>query len=580
MFCVLVTGFAVPVMYYLYMASIVGKKQGGKTYYYLVESARVEGKPRIVSQQYLGSAQEVAAKLSGTGAGEPVRTQHKGFGDLAAVWSILQRLDVAGVVDQVAPRRSDAAASVGTYIALATANRIVAPCSKLAFGEWWATTAGPRFTKLSGAVLDHRRFWKAMDRLDQAGLVAIEEELGKRLITEFGLDLSGLVVDMTNFATYIDSTNDRAPIAQRGKAKQKRADLRLVGLALVITRDGGIPLLSHAYPGNRPDVTQFSTVIDQLVSRYRDLTQQVESLTVVYDAGQNSATNHELIEDAGIGFVGSLPPSDHQALLAIPASRYRDVDPETWPGLRCVDTHVDALGVRRRAVVTHSPTLHAAQSRGFDQTLAKVERQLSELAARLARGRTRRDRAAVEADIHAITKPRWVDEVITCTLSGESPADLRLSWRTDNHARQHLEARIFGKRILFTNRDTWSTAEVVAAYRSQNQIESSFRQMKDPHVVSFGPMHHWTDSKIRVHVFYCVLALTIAHLMRREAEHAGLHLSVRELLATLAGIQETVLLYHDGSKGRPRARRMLTEHNPLQQQLAELFTIQRYAPTR
>lgn len=567
-------------MYYLYMASIVGKKQGGKTYYYLVESARVEGKPRIVSQQYLGSAQEVAAKLSGTGAGEPVRTQHKGFGDLAAVWSILQRLDVAGVVDQVAPRRSDAAASVGTYIALATANRIVAPCSKLAFGEWWATTAGPRFTKLSGAVLDHRRFWKAMDRLDQAGLVAIEEELGKRLITEFGLDLSGLVVDMTNFATYIDSTNDRAPIAQRGKAKQKRADLRLVGLALVITRDGGIPLLSHAYPGNRPDVTQFSTVIDQLVSRYRDLTQQVESLTVVYDAGQNSATNHELIEDAGIGFVGSLPPSDHQALLAIPASRYRDVDPETWPGLRCVDTHVDALGVRRRAVVTHSPTLHAAQSRGFDQTLAKVERQLSELAARLARGRTRRDRAAVEADIHAITKPRWVDEVITCTLSGESPADLRLSWRTDNHARQHLEARIFGKRILFTNRDTWSTAEVVAAYRSQNQIESSFRQMKDPHVVSFGPMHHWTDSKIRVHVFYCVLALTIAHLMRREAEHAGLHLSVRELLATLAGIQETVLLYHDGSKGRPRARRMLTEHNPLQQQLAELFTIQRYAPTR
>ncbi len=44
------------------------------------------------------------------------------------------------------------------------------------------------------------------------------------MVTEFGLDLSGLVLDMTNFATYIDSTNDRAPIAQRGKAKQKRMD--------------------------------------------------------------------------------------------------------------------------------------------------------------------------------------------------------------------------------------------------------------------------------------------------------------------------------------------------------------------
>ena len=98
--------------------------------------------------------------------------------------------------------------------------------------------------------------------------------------------------------------------------------------------------------------------------------------------------------------------------------------------------------------------------------------------------------------------------------------------------------------------------------------------------MSFGPMHHWTDSKIRVHVFYCVLALTIAHLMRRQAETAGLHLSVRELLATLAGIEETVLLYHDGGKGRPRARRMLTDMSPTQQQLADLFNIEGYAPTR
>ena len=77
-----------------------------------------------------------------------------------------------------------------------------------------------------------------------------------------------------------------------------------------------------------------------------------------------------------------------------------------------------------------------------------------------------------------------------------------------------------------------------------------------------------------------MLALTIAHLMRREAEHAGIHLSVRELLATLAGIQETVLLYHDGGKGRPRARRMLTETDPAQDRLADLFGIDRYAPTR
>ena len=93
-------------------------------------------------------------------------------------------------------------------------------------------------------------------------------------------------------------------------------------------------------------------------------------------------------------------------------------------------------------------------------------------------------------------------------------------------------------------------------------------------------MHHWTDQKIRVHVFYSVLALTIAHLMRRQATQAGLHMSVRELLHELAGIQETVLLYHDGGKGRPRARRMLTDTTDTQDRLAEVFNLQRYAPTR
>src|SRR5439155_8479780 len=160
------------------MPSIVWKRRGNRTYYYLVESARVDGKPRIVSQQYLGSATEIAEKLAGAPAGNPVRRQHRRFGDLAAVWSVLERLGVVEIIDRVAPRRADAAASIGTYLALACANRIVAPCAKLGFAEWWATTAGPRWVKLNAAVLDHRRFWSAMDRLSEADLATIETGLG------------------------------------------------------------------------------------------------------------------------------------------------------------------------------------------------------------------------------------------------------------------------------------------------------------------------------------------------------------------------------------------------------------------
>jgi len=562
------------------MAFIIGKKQDGKTYYYLAESARVGGKPRIVSQRYLGSAEEIAARLSERGPGEPDRTRHLAFGDLAAVWAMLERLCVAEIVDEVVgARRADAQASVGTYIALAVANRLVDPCSKLAFWKWWAKTAGDRWVGLPAAAFDHRRFWDAMDVISEEQLREIERRIVTHMVEVLDVDLSGLVLDMTNFATYIDSGNDRAPIAQRGHAKQKRTDLRLVGLGLVVSTDGGIPLVSHAYPGNRPDVTQFPEMVTELVTRFGAIAEAAGELTLVDDAGQDSEDNQQLIEGSPLHFVGSLPPADHPDLLAAPKRRYKVVDQERFPGLSAFETRKVVFGHRRRLVVTHSQNLHDKQARGFDQTLGKARRQLGELAARLARGKTRKPRQKVEAEIAAILKPRWLSRVISTSLSGESPTQLRLSWRTKQKARAELEEELFGKRILFTDRDEWQVAMVVGGYRSQFEVEADFRQMKDPDIVSFSPMFHWTDQKIRVHGFYCVVALMVARLMRREAQRAGVSMSVGELLQTLGGIQETVLLYQ-GERGRPRARRMLTEIDPTQRRLYDLFGLDAYAPKR
>lgn len=569
------------------MAYIVGKKQNGKTYYYLVESARVDGEPRIVSQRYLGSAEEVAARISGGGPGEPDRTRHLAFGDVAATWSMLGRLKVAEIVDAVVgARRSDAAASVGTYIALAALNRVVDPCSKLALSDWWAKTAGDRWLRVPAAALDHRRFWEAMDAVSEEQLQEIERRIVVAMVAEFDIDLSGLVIDMTNFATWIDSGNQRAPIAQRGHSKQKRADLRIVGLGLVVSTDGGVPLVSHAYPGNKPDVTQFKAMVTELVARFEALrpagaASTGESLTLVYDAGQNSEDNYETLDATALSFVASLPPSDHPDLLAVPKDRYHIVDAEAFPGLRAFETTKEVFGRRRRLVVCHSDELHAKQSRGFDQTLAKAHRQLSEVAARLARGKTRKTKEKVEAEIAGIVAPRWVARVMTTTVSGDTPAELRLAYRVDDNARVNLEEELFGKRVLFSDKtaERAATATIVADYRSQEAVEGDFRQMKDPKVVSFSPMFHYTEQKIRVHVFYCVLALTVARLMVREADHAGMHLSVRELLAHLGGIEETVLLYQ-GERGRPRARRMLTEQNLTQRRLYQLFALDAYAPTK
>ena len=173
------------------MASIVGKKRGGSTYYYLVESARVGGKPRITSQEYLGTAEELAAAMRGGGLGLPDRIRHRDFGAVAAAWGMLEDLGVAAIIDEVTgARRSDAAASIGAYLVLAALNRVVAPCSKLGFADWWAKTAAPRFARIPASALDHRRFWEAMHAVTLAQLEQISDRVALQAVGAYGLDCS------------------------------------------------------------------------------------------------------------------------------------------------------------------------------------------------------------------------------------------------------------------------------------------------------------------------------------------------------------------------------------------------------
>jgi hypothetical protein len=307
-------------------------------------------------------------------------------------------------------------------------------------------------------------------------------------------------------------------------------------------------------------------MIDQLLSQYQAVTAAAgvpaaaADMTVVFDAGQNSGDNFAHLAGTGLHYIGSVPASDCPDLTALPAGMRTVVDDDRFGGLTAHDTRRDVYGTVRRAILTHSPELHQSQARGFDgTTLAKAGKKLDELAATLARGKTRRPRAKVEAEIEAITAKPWVRRVITWQLTGDQPKDLRLSWSADPGARAALEEEIFGKHVLITSHDDWPVPDVIAGYRSQSEAGFSFRQMKDPHVVSFSPMHHWT------------------HLMRRKAARTGLRLSVRDLLAQLAGIGETVLIYPSAG-GRPKARRMTTELTGDQHELYGTFELGKRAP--
>src|SRR5208282_2213434 len=397
------------------MASLYKKVISGKPYWYLREMGWVDGKPKMVSERYVGTAADIEALLDAREEQMlPERTRHLDFGAVAAAWGLLADLGVAAVIDEeTGPGPAGLPLSPGTYLALAALNRVVDPCSKRALADWWRTTAADRFTKIAASALDHRRFWDAMHAVPLDALQRIEEKLALAACARFGLDTSSVALDMTNFATFIDTGNARAPIAQRGKAKQKRSDLRLVGLGLVVTRDGGVPLLSHAYPGNKPDVTQFPQMITTLAARHAALAAA---------AGQDSEANFALLAGTKLHYVGSVPASDCRDLLAVPASARAVVDEDRFGQLTAYDTRRVIYGTERRAILTHSPELHAHQARGFDgTTLARATRQLDELAATLARGKTRRARGKVEAEIGKITHDAWVRRVITWQLSGDKP---------------------------------------------------------------------------------------------------------------------------------------------------------------
>ena len=213
------------------MASIIKKIKKGRPYYYAVESKRVNGEPRIVWQKYLGTNDAIVSRAEDSRPQKPKHTVSFEAGGVAALLRITQRLELPQLINEFAPKREQGP-TVGHYIILAALNRALKPLSKLAIGDWYEETILRRLWGFKKTAFSSQRFWDHMDRLSIENLEKIQEDLVLRIEHEFGLDARILLYDTTNFFTYLATTNERASLPQRGHSKQKRDDLRQIGLAL------------------------------------------------------------------------------------------------------------------------------------------------------------------------------------------------------------------------------------------------------------------------------------------------------------------------------------------------------------
>jgi transposase len=117
--------------------------------------------------------------------------------------------------------------------------------------------------------------------------------------------------------------------------------------------------------------------------------------------------------------------------------------------------------------------------------------------------------------------------------------------------------RLFGKTILSTDQVAWSSEDIVLGYRGQYKLEDGFRTLKDSEACCGWPKNHWTDQKIRVHGFFCVMALLLLSLLQRQLAQKGIDLSITRLTRSLTEIEETVLwltLRAPATRGKTKGR--------------------------
>jgi transposase len=593
------------------MASIYKKIINGYPYYYARESQRVNGKPKIVWQKYLGKIESIIKAVEDKNKPNPNSTPDEAiiseFAAVAAIYDISKRWGMVEIIDSVVGKRNQGL-SVGHYILIAAINRCVSPKSKSKIADWFWNTPLRRWLPVTDKrALASQRFWDNMALLEASTIREAEKKLTQALIQVFNIDTRCLLYDTTNFITHIDTFNEENTLAQRGKAKQGGGKFRIIGLALLVSSDFHIPLFHEAYPGNCPDCKEFDSVVDRLVQRYKILSQEVGKITLVFDKGNNSKNNFDRLATTPYHFVGSLKLNNNGVddLLDISLDNYTQMTSPRLQGVRAYRIQRNIFGHLRTVVITYNEELFLTQSQTILREARKRTTNLKALAITLSRwlsGDIKKGKKptikSVQDKVNDILKGQYIHLLIktNITLDNEFPV---LSYSVDHKAIEQLSRKRLGKTILFTDNNSWTDEEIILAYRGQYRIEKAFETMKDPHFVSWSPMWHWTDHNVRVHAFYCVLALTFVSILQRELYQHGFHFSIPKAIDLLSNISEVVMVKYKnkkkkstkqgkekkGGKGRgkqnipetePKPQIVISKMDSVQQKIFEALRLERY----
>lgn len=560
------------------MATIQAKMSRGQKYWYIVESRRINGKPRPVVLAYLGKANDLLNRLKGVT--DAICLKSYSHGAVAAMLSMAEKLDVCTIINtHVKSNRKHMAKkpirnnlTAGATLLLSAIGRSCLPTSKRGWVNWAKTTSLEYLLKTNVTKMDSQHFWDQMDTISISAIEKIEEGLLKKVFELYQLKTDSLFYDTTNFFTYINTTNTHCTIALRGKNKQKRSDLRQVGLALVVTREDKIPLFHLTYEGNMADAKVFKTVIDKLKTRMLSLKLNCTEHTIVFDRGNNSKENMLLVINAGLHYVGALTPYQQPKLIDDALKFFESLEDDA----ECL-VYKDKRTIwdcERTVVVYVSEKLKAGQIRGIYKTLENTKKALTKLqGALLSKNAKKYEQSKLEAKIINMLHGQYMKQLISWTITETSEKRYQLQFCVDEIKLQEIENES-GLRIIMTDHHDWSSEEIIKTYQGQADIEHTFKNLKNPYHLTLNPQFHWTDQKITVHYFICVLGYLLTALAWREIKmKTGFNGTLDTLLDTLNNIRLATLLEDTKSKGPMKAVYKLEEISASDKQIMEALNI-------
>jgi transposase len=311
------------------------------------------------------------------------------------------------------------------------------------------------------------------------------------------------------------------------------------------------------------DATCFADVLPTVRQRLVDLSLDVEGLTIVYDKGNVSRANQAWVDGAQLHYVTGLTAASQHTLVMEANAHLAPVALHNGETVQAARLRRPIWGADRTVVVVQSERLRAGQMRGILQHVARAERWLAELADTLRRGKQRRDRARLQRDIETRLRGRQhLAQVLQVGLTGDAPA-LTLTYHFDREAYDTLARDRLGRVVLITNRHDWSTAAIIQADHGQSHVEAVFGHLKDPVHLALRPQFHWTDQKLHVHVFTCLLGYLLARTVFLQAQQAHApYASMEALLDALTRVRCVTVARTASGKGRLRVTTQLEDIDP------------------